>query len=163
MSPGLVFDLDGTLYPERQFIRSGFRAVAAEVQQGEYAASFTARKPADVAADGQARRIGLADAEHPAEVRLLAWPRLQPAAFLVAGGCLQQHGVTRPGIIFRAALRRPRHNLNLYHAIGLLAVRNAYAVGAGIAAADNHDFFAFSVEFLRERRRRTGNMNIGLN
>jgi putative hydrolase of the HAD superfamily len=31
MSAGLIFDLDGTLYPERQFIRSGFQAVAAEV------------------------------------------------------------------------------------------------------------------------------------
>jgi putative hydrolase of the HAD superfamily len=29
----LVFDLDDTLYPERQFIRSGFRAVALEVQR----------------------------------------------------------------------------------------------------------------------------------
>lgn len=33
MTPGLIFDLDGTLYPERQFIRSGFRAVAAEVHR----------------------------------------------------------------------------------------------------------------------------------
>jgi len=28
----LLFDLDDTLYPERQFIRSGFRAVAADVE-----------------------------------------------------------------------------------------------------------------------------------
>ncbi|MDO8836721.1 MAG: HAD family hydrolase [Vicinamibacterales bacterium] len=31
MKPALIFDLDDTLYPERQFIRSGFHAVAAEV------------------------------------------------------------------------------------------------------------------------------------
>lgn len=31
MSPALIFDLDDTLYPERQFIRSGFHAVASEV------------------------------------------------------------------------------------------------------------------------------------
>jgi putative hydrolase of the HAD superfamily len=31
MSPALIFDLDDTLYPERQFVRSGFRAVASEV------------------------------------------------------------------------------------------------------------------------------------
>lgn len=31
MSPALIFDLDDTLYPERQFIRSGFRALASEV------------------------------------------------------------------------------------------------------------------------------------
>lgn len=30
MSPGLILDMDGTLYPERQFIRSGFAAVAEE-------------------------------------------------------------------------------------------------------------------------------------
>ncbi len=33
MTRGLIFDLDGTLYPERQFIRSGFRAVASEVHR----------------------------------------------------------------------------------------------------------------------------------
>jgi len=32
-APGLIFDLDDTLYPERQFIRSGFRAVALRVEQ----------------------------------------------------------------------------------------------------------------------------------
>lgn len=31
MTPGLILDMDETLYPERQFARSGFRAVAAEV------------------------------------------------------------------------------------------------------------------------------------
>jgi putative hydrolase of the HAD superfamily len=31
MKPTLVFDMDDTLYPERQFIRSGFAAVAKEV------------------------------------------------------------------------------------------------------------------------------------
>ncbi len=31
MTPGLILDLDDTLYPERQFARSGFRAVAADV------------------------------------------------------------------------------------------------------------------------------------
>lgn len=33
MTPGLILDLDETLYPQRQFIRSGFRAVAAEVSR----------------------------------------------------------------------------------------------------------------------------------
>ena len=33
MTPGLIFDMDETLYPERQFIRSGFRAVAVELEQ----------------------------------------------------------------------------------------------------------------------------------
>ena len=33
MTPGLIFDLDDTLYPERQFIRSGFAAVAADVER----------------------------------------------------------------------------------------------------------------------------------
>lgn len=32
MTPGLIFDMDGTLYHERQFIRSGFKAVAAELE-----------------------------------------------------------------------------------------------------------------------------------
>jgi putative hydrolase of the HAD superfamily len=32
-APGLIFDLDETLYPERQFIRSGFHAVAAYVDE----------------------------------------------------------------------------------------------------------------------------------
>jgi putative hydrolase of the HAD superfamily len=31
VTPALIFDMDDTLYPERQFIRSGFHAVAAEV------------------------------------------------------------------------------------------------------------------------------------
>ena len=31
MIPALIFDLDDTLYPERQFIRSGYHAVATEV------------------------------------------------------------------------------------------------------------------------------------
>ena len=31
MSTALIFDLDDTLYPERQFVRSGFHAVATEV------------------------------------------------------------------------------------------------------------------------------------
>jgi len=31
MTPALIFDLDDTLYPERQFVRSGFHAVASEV------------------------------------------------------------------------------------------------------------------------------------
>lgn len=31
MTPGLILDMDETLYPERQFIRSGFNAVASEV------------------------------------------------------------------------------------------------------------------------------------
>jgi putative hydrolase of the HAD superfamily len=30
---GIVFDLDDTLYPERQFVRSGYRAVAAMLRQ----------------------------------------------------------------------------------------------------------------------------------
>lgn len=33
MTRGLIFDMDETLYPERQFIRSGFRAVAAEIER----------------------------------------------------------------------------------------------------------------------------------
>jgi len=33
MSPALIFDMDDTLYPERQFIRSGCRAVAAYVER----------------------------------------------------------------------------------------------------------------------------------
>lgn len=33
MTPGLIFDMDETLYPERQFIRSGFRAVAVDVER----------------------------------------------------------------------------------------------------------------------------------
>ena len=33
MNAGLILDLDETLYPERQFVRSGFRAVAAEVER----------------------------------------------------------------------------------------------------------------------------------
>ena len=33
MRPALVFDLDDTLYPERQFIRSGFHAVAFDVMR----------------------------------------------------------------------------------------------------------------------------------
>lgn len=33
MTRGLVFDLDDTLYPERQFIRSGFKAVAEDVSR----------------------------------------------------------------------------------------------------------------------------------
>ncbi len=33
MKPGLIFDMDETLYPERQFIRSGFRAVAVDVER----------------------------------------------------------------------------------------------------------------------------------
>jgi len=33
MTPGVIFDMDDTLYPERQFIRSGFRAVAAAVRR----------------------------------------------------------------------------------------------------------------------------------
>ena len=31
----LVFDLDDTLYPYRQFVSSGFRAVAAEVERAQ--------------------------------------------------------------------------------------------------------------------------------
>jgi putative hydrolase of the HAD superfamily len=31
--PALIFDLDDTLYPERQFIRSGFHAVASEIER----------------------------------------------------------------------------------------------------------------------------------
>jgi len=33
MMPTLIFDMDDTLYPERQFIRSGFDAVATEVHR----------------------------------------------------------------------------------------------------------------------------------
>jgi putative hydrolase of the HAD superfamily len=33
MTPGLIFDMDETLYPERQFIRSGFRAAAVDVER----------------------------------------------------------------------------------------------------------------------------------
>jgi putative hydrolase of the HAD superfamily len=33
MTPGLIFDMDDTLYPERQFVRSGFRAVAIHVER----------------------------------------------------------------------------------------------------------------------------------
>jgi putative hydrolase of the HAD superfamily len=33
VSPALIFDLDGTLYPERQFVRSGFHAAASEVER----------------------------------------------------------------------------------------------------------------------------------
>ena len=33
MTPALIFDMDDTLYPERQFVRSGFGAVAAYVER----------------------------------------------------------------------------------------------------------------------------------
>ena len=39
-------------------------------------------------------------------------------------------------------MRRRRHHLELSHARGALAVHGAEAVGAGIAAADDHDVLA---------------------
>ena len=45
MTPAIIFDLDDTLYPERQFIRSGFRAVAGEVEPPLRRSAAEARWP----------------------------------------------------------------------------------------------------------------------
>jgi putative hydrolase of the HAD superfamily len=52
-STGLILNLDDTLYPERQFVRSGFRAVAAEVER-----RFNVPAPAALGTLLQALRAG---------------------------------------------------------------------------------------------------------
>ena len=64
------------------------------------------------------------------------------AAFLVRGRHAVHQRIGRPRSGVGAALRRSRHDLELVHVRGALAMRGAQAVGAGVATADDDHLLA---------------------
>ena len=74
-------------------------------------------------------------------------------AFLLARRGAQLQRPVRPGQQLVLLLGRPRHDLELRDRERALADRGADAVGAGVAAADDHDVLAAGEDRLRCRRR----------
>src|SRR5437899_997573 len=64
------------------------------------------------------------------------------AARLVGRGDAEDIGPLGPGIVRSAAVGRPRQQLELVHGARALAMHGTEAVGAGVAAADDHDVLA---------------------
>ena len=75
------------------------------------------------------------------------------AALFVRGRHAEDVGPQRPRVVGRARVRRLRQQLELVHGQRALPMHGAEAVGAGVAAADNHDALAFRADELGVRDR----------